>query len=166
MYKHNICEALYALPSGRVVARRRTVIKPVSIVLLGIALLLIDHFAVEQRGEALSLSLILAGITLLIYGIARFFVTLTSKESIPYDSTRSSYLRYRERYYDRSLLAALCQAIDSGDTKALELMPTTNVSAILLAQYRSGDGSIEAYAIYEYVEEEYRAVGEPKIIER
>ena len=165
MNKQDICEALYALPTGRVVARRQTIIKPLIISLLGLVLLFIDWFAIEQRGEALSLTLILVGITLLIYGAVRIIAIPLNKECVPYDNKRGCYLLYRERYYDRTLLPALQRAVDIGDLRALEDMPTTNISAVVLSEYRSRDGSLIAYGIYEYVEEDYRAVGKPKIIE-
>ena len=166
MNLHDICEALYALPSGRVVARRRIITKALATMLLGVALLITNIFAVEDSAGALSMTLMVVGISLAAYGLIRCIVIASSKECIPYDTKRGEYMRYRERYYDRALLTPLRQALDAGDVGSLDDMPTTNIAAITVAEYRTSDGSLAAYAIYEYHESGNERVSDIRIVER
>ena len=91
MNLHDICEALYALPSGRVVARRRTITKALATMLLGVALWITNIFAVEDSAGALSMTLMVVGISLAAYGLIRCIVIASSKESVPYDTKRGEY---------------------------------------------------------------------------
>ena len=56
----DICEALYALPGGVVEPRRRPIVKPLAIAILGIVLLAIDIVAVDDESDALSMLLIVS----------------------------------------------------------------------------------------------------------
>ena len=61
----DICEALYALPGGVVEPRRRPIVKPMAIAILGIVLLAIDIVAVAEESDALSMMLIVSGIVMM-----------------------------------------------------------------------------------------------------
>lgn len=166
MNLQDICEALYALPSRRVVARRRTVTKALATILLGVALLVINFCLVEDGSGSMSMTLMVVGISLAAYGLIRCIILATSKQTVPYDTKSRSYMRYRERYYDRALLAPLRQALESGDVGSLDNMPTTNIAAITVAEYRTSDGSLAAFAIYEYHESGNERISDIRIVER
>lgn len=166
MYTQNICEALYALPSQRVQPRRKPYIKPAATALLGIVLLVINSLCVSDSAGAISMTLLVLGITLILYGGIVVIYRLSNSESVPYDTKSSCFLKYRERYFDRMLLDALQRAVERNDIKAIDDMPTTNVSAITLLEYRTKDGSLQAYSIYEYAEFEHRPIGKVHIFER
>ena len=164
--KQTLCEALYALPEGGVVARRRTIYKPLVAVLAGIALLIINFVAIDDKSGALSMLLLVVGAVSLVYGAVAVVLRLVGSERVPYDSVDNCYMRYRERYYDRALLEPLRRAIERGDAKAIEQMPTTNVSAVVLVEYRTPSRRMTAYALYEYVEFENRLIFGPVVHRR
>ena len=158
MISHDICEALYALPDGGVEPRRRSVLSPIAIAILGLALMLIYALGIEDDAGAVGMILMVSGITMLLYGVLVTITRLCSEPNTPYHKG-SGYMRYRERYYDRSLVVELTKAVNSNDANAINKLPTTNISGVTLAEYRTKDGSIVAYAIYEYIDFAPRLVG-------
>lgn len=161
--KQMLCEALYALPEGDVVARRQTIYKPLMAIVLGVALLAVNVALVEDKAGALSMTLLVAGGVLAIYGAVAMLLRLCGSERVPYNVGANRYMRYRERYYERALLASLSRAVERGDSAAIDLLPTTNVSAIVLVEYRTPGNTLTAYAIYEYAEYEHRLLAGPFI---
>ena len=165
MDRNIICEALYALPEGRVVARRKSIVSPLFTAIVGIVLLVINFTLIDDSAGALAMTLMVAGITMIAYGLIVSIARACSSASIPYDTKSKRYMKYRERYFERTMLNPLRKAIANGDNEALETMPTTNVSAITLAEYYTPDGKLAAYAIYEYADMDVqRIVGDVHIV--
>lgn len=166
MLTEDICKALYALPGGVVKPRRRSAVMPVIITLIGVALLVINFVAVEDSAGATAMTLVTAGVILFGYGVVATIARIRSTSTVPYDEEAKCYMRYRERYYDHELLPAVRKAISTNDTEGLEKLPTSNVSAIILIEYRTPGGRRAAYALYEYKEFAYRLIEPPVIITR
>ena len=53
---------------------------------------------------------------------------------------------------------------ECGDIEAIETMPTTNIAAVTLVEYRSSRR--RAYALYQYGEAEYKPLSEPVVVDR
>lgn len=166
MIPNNICEALYALPGGVVEPRRQPICKPVMAAIVGAVLLIINLLAIDDKSGALGMTLMVAGITMLIFGIILTAVRLTSDKRVPYHTPTKRYMCYRERYYDRAQLEMLKKYVASGDRMMINSLQTGNVAAITLVEYSSADDSLVAYALYEYFEFDNRLIGEIKIIRR
>lgn len=163
MNTDNICKALYALPGGVVTSRRQSSTTPIMIAVVGIALLVINYAMLSEAPESLSMLMLTVGIGLLLYGSLVAVMRQISPKQVPYDNRSHSYFKYKERYFERELVAPLQQALGRGDTAAIDEMPTTNIAAITLVEYRSKSG-IRAYCLYEYGESEYRPLGKPTIL--
>ena len=164
--KQTLCEALYALPEGDVVARRRTIYMPLAAVVAGIALLITNYTSVDDKAGALSMIMLVAGFVLLIYGAVAIILRLVGGECVPCHTGEGGYMHYRERYFDRALLGPLSRAIEHGDVEAIEQMPTTNISAVVLAEYSTSSRHIVSYALYEYADFENRLILGPKVHRR
>ena len=164
MNTENICKALYALPGGVVTPKPESIARQVIVAGLGIALLIFNYTLVDDSAETLSMALLTLGIGMILYGVVVGVVRHSSHREVPYDNEARSYMRYRERYYDRELVAPIRSALERGDFEAIALMPTTNVAAMVLVEYSSNQR--QAYALYEYGESEYRPIGTPKIENR
>lgn len=164
MNTENICKALYALPGGAVAPRKESVATPVILAIVGIVLLVVNSTVLGDGAETLSMALLCAGIALIIYGIIAVMMRLNSSRQVPYDCEAKAYMKCRERYYDRELVSALRKAIEQGDIEAIDSMPTTNIAAVTLVEYRSS--CRRAYGLYEYGEAEYRPLSEPKVINK
>lgn len=162
MIAHEICEALYALPGGVVEPRRRSIFKPVMFAIIGVVLLIINVVAV-YNSDALSMFLIVAGMSLLGYGVVVGVMRMVSDERVPYHTASHRYMRYKESFYDRQQLAALQRAVAMGDESAIAVIEKSDIAVITLVSYSSSDGSIVGYALYEYVDMESRIIGKPTI---
>lgn len=160
----DICEALYALPGGVVVARRRSMMKPIVYLCLGIVLCIINFVAVEDKNGALGMLLMVCGISLVAYGIFAIIARFADSEGVPYDTEARRYMVRRERYFDHELLKPLSDAVARGDREAIDSMPTTNVARLTLVEYRTPGTNRTAWAIYEYVDFSNRLYGEVKIL--
>ena len=161
MNRENIYKALYALPQGVVTPKRESIAREVMILVLGIALLTINFMLVDQSADTLSMALLTVGVGMMLYGIVVAAVRVGNRREVPYDNEAKSFMKYRERYYDRGFIEPITRALERGDYEAIEIMPTTNSAAVMLVEYRSAKR--RAYALYEYGEEEYRAIGKPYI---
>lgn len=165
MNKKDICEALYALPGGVVEARRRPVFKPAAVALAGAVLLITDIVAVDSSSSGnLSAGLLLVGSILFLAGAIVVAVRLCGSARTPYYVPDGTYLRRRERYYDREHAAELRRAVAACDTAAIDKIPESNVSAVTLVEYCSAKSDLRAFCIYEYAEFELRAIGEVQIV--
>lgn len=160
----DICEALYALPGGVVVSRRRSLLKPIAYLCAGIVLFIINLVAVEDKNGALGMLLMVGGIALAAYGIFAIIACFAASEGVPYDTEARRYMVRRERYYDHELLKPLSDAVARGDKEAIDSMPTTNVARLTLVEYRTPGTGRTAWAIYEYVDFANRLYGEVKIV--
>lgn len=164
MNTENICKALYALPGGVVTPKRESIATQIIVALVGVAILVVNSLLVDDSAETLSMALLTLGIGMILYGVVVGVVRHSSHRNVPYDNQAKCFMRYRERYYDRELVAPIRPALERGDFEAIALMPTTNVAAIVLVEYSSKQR--KAYALYEYGESEYRPIGTPKIENR
>lgn len=162
----DICEALYALPGGVVIPRRRPIVKPMAIAIMGLVLLAINIVAVAEESDALSMLLVVVGIALVCYGAVVSIVRLCGDDRVPYHHPSRGYMSRTERYYRRDQLFYLEAALARGDRATIDAMPTTNVAMVTLVGYHAADDSLDAYALYEYVDMETRMIGDVKIMKR
>ena len=161
MNTDNICKALYALPQGVVTPKRESIAREIIVLILGIALLTINSMFVDQSAEKLSMALLTIGVGMILYGIVVALIRASRRREVPYDNEAKCFMKYRERYYDRGFIEPITRALERGDYEAIEIIPTTNIAAVMLVEYRSAKR--RAYALYEYSEEEYRLISKPHI---
>ncbi len=162
MNTENICKALYALPEGAITPKRESIASQVIVALMGVALLIVNFLLVDESADTLSMALLTIGIGMVLYGVVVAAVRRNSLREVPYDNEAKSYMKYRERYYDRAFVTPILAALERGDIEAIDTMPTTNIAAITLVEYRSRN--CKAYALYEYGEAEYNPIGNPTVI--
>lgn len=165
MITHDICKALYALPSGRVVARRRQLALPMAFIIVGAVLLTLYFTLLSKNTEALGMTILVTGLATLLYGTLTIIMRMASNDTEPYDVMTGGYMKYHERYYDHAQKALLVAALKSGDMQRIDILQTSNISALTLAEYRTKDGSLRALALYEYIDYEDRLVSEVTIID-
>lgn len=164
MNTDNICKVLYTLPEGAVTPKRESVTSQIIIALVGVVLLTINFLLGDKLAETLSMLLLTLGVGMVLYGIVVGAVRLNSAREVPYDNEAKRYMKYRERYYDRTFVAPILASLECGDIEAIDIMPTTNIAAVTLVEYRSKHRV--AYGLYEYSDSEYKPIGKPKVITR
>ena len=166
MIRYEICEALYALPNGVVQPRRRSVVKPLCIALAGVAVVVANVMFTGFSNDTLSMLLTVVGASLMLYGLVVTMMRVAGDERVPYHTPSNRYMEYRERCYSREELAELTDAIANHDTARIDNIKTSSISAITLAECSTKDGTLVAYALYEYDNYEDRLVGKVKIIHK
>ncbi len=163
MIRQEICEALYALPNGVVQPRRRPITRPVITAIVGIALLIAALLMPSTKEGTLEMALIVGGGVLMLYGLCVVMIRYINHDTVPYHTPSKSYMSYRERYYTLDKAAELKAAIADKDYNRLEAIETSNISALIVAECRTKDGSIVALALYEYAIFEHLMVGKVAI---
>ena len=109
--------------------------------------------------------LIVVGGALLLYALGVIMVRMINHDTVPYHTPSKSYMSYRERYYTHDKAAELKAAIADKDYNRLEAVETSNISALIVAECRTRDGSIVALALYEYAIFEHLMVDKVAIIQ-
>lgn len=149
------------MPNGVVTPKRESIATQIIVLVVGIALLTANFLFVDDSADTISMALLTLGIGMALYGIVVATIRHNSQHQVPYDNEVGCYMKYRERYYDRGLVAPIVFALERGDYEAIDIMPTTNIAAVVLVEYRSKYR--RAYALYEYAEDEYRPISKPHI---
>ncbi len=166
MDKRTICEALYALPSGAVVRRKKSVLPSIVVIVAGVAGIVLYYMMRDNLSNNLASSLILSAGGVLLVGLLMLSTALTDKEGRPVLSQTGEPLRYTERYYPIERKAEVRQLIEDGSLKRLLSVADGSVSGIAVAIYHTSDLRIVAAQAYEYVDFEYRPVSSVKVIEK
>lgn len=166
MIRQDICEALYALPNGVVQPRRRSVVRPLCITLIGVAVMVANVIFTGFSNDTLSMLLVVVGVSLVLYGIIAIMMRMVGDERVPYHTPSRCYMKYRERYYSHEKLAELESALSVQDIEHIDSIETSSISAITLAECTTKDSAMVAYALYEYDNYEDRLVGKVKIIRK
>ena len=122
-------EALYASCSD-IVARRKSIVLPLLVITLGIALPLISMIIFEgPEFDDLNSSIVLIGIALAVGGGIWLLGRLVGTGE-PYHTAKRSFLETKTLSYDRSRRSEVLNAIGSGDINRLLAIPTCEVSAL------------------------------------
>lgn len=158
------CEELYASHGDVIIARRRSVIAPMLITVAGAALLVLNALLPGRcrtgesafgaracgcrRGDSRDSDAVGA-----VFG-----------SGVPYHKGCRSYLRGEVLMFDESRRRQVLEAVAAGDAGALLAIPRRNVSSVSVLFYSTPDGSFVAMQPFEYVDLEYRPLGDIKVV--
>lgn len=148
-------EALYASCSD-IVARRKSIVLPLLVIALGIALPLISMMIFEgPEFDDLNSSIVLIGIALAVGGGIWLLGRLVGTGE-PYHTAKRRFLETKTLSYDRFRRSEVLNAIGSGDINRLLAIPTCEVSALCVMITMLHDKSFAAAQAFEYAELEYK----------
>lgn len=155
MNKMKFYEALYA-SSQSIVARRRTIVLPILVIVAGIVLpfVCMSIFG-DAKYDDLNSSMVLIGIALAVGGGVWLLGRLVGSGE-PYHKDKGCFLTTRTLSFDRSRRLEVLNAIGSGDAAKLFALPTCEVSALCVMVSHTADNSFVAAQAFEYAELEYR----------
>jgi hypothetical protein len=136
------------------------------IALAGVAVVVANVMFTGFSNDTLSMLLTVVGASLMLYGLVVTMMRVAGDERVPYHTPSNRYMEYREHCYSREELAELTDAIAKHDTARIDNIKTSSISAITLAECSTKDGTLVAYALYEYDNYEDRPVGKVKIIHK
>ena len=139
-----------------IVARRKSVVLPFIVILVGIALPLLSMNILTDSGfDDINSAIVLLGIGLAVGGGIWLLGRVTGKGE-PYHTAKKQFLECTTLAFDRSRRSEVINAIGSGDTAKLFAIPTCEVSALCVMVSHTADNSFVAAQAFEYAELEYR----------
>lgn len=164
MDKNKICEAMYALPSGVVVKRRKSLLVPVVLTLVGVALIVLNNLVGDSLGNDLSSSVIFVGGMLAMVGVVLILLRVLGASGVPFHRDGRSYLRYDELTFERGIRSDVLACVNGGAIDDLLKIPRSQVPSVTVALYRTPDNRFAAMQAFEYADLEYKPLSELKII--
>lgn len=165
MNRFKFFEALYA-SCDSVVARRKGVILPLIVIIIGVALPLISTKVLSTpEYDDINSTIILAGIAIAVIGGVWLLGRATGSGE-PYHTQSRAFLNTRTLAFDRSRRSEILNAIGSGDITKLLAIPTCEVSALCVMVSLLPDNSFAAAQAFEYAELEYKELCPVTVMKR
>ena len=167
MSKYDMCEALYALPGGVVVKRRKPIAMPAALLVAGVALLVINS-QIEASAEMMNLksALVLFGAVMAVVGAVILVLRMMGGAGAPYHSADGCYLKCKELKFNKEKSAQLRDLVNRGDFTTLRSLPEDGVSAVTVVMYSSPRSGFCAAQVFEYFELELRAVSQLRVTDK
>ena len=167
MSKYDMCEALYALPGGVVVKRRKPIAMPTALLVAGVALLIINS-QIEASAEMMNLksALVLFGAVAAVVGAVIMVLRMMGGAGVPYHAADGCYLKCKELKFNKEKSAHLRDLVNRGDFTTLRSLPEDGVSAVTVVMYSSPRSGFCAAQVFEYFELELRAVSQLKVTDK
>ena len=166
MDKNKICEALYALPAGVVVKRRKPMLLPAVLFLAGAALIVVNNIYGAGLTNNLRSAMVFTGGILAVAGMIAAAAQTFGSGGVPFHREIRSYLRYEELYFDRGARGEVMQSVEDGAVERLLGMEHAQVPAVAVAVYRTPDNRFAAMQAFEYAELEYKPLTRLKIVDK
>ena len=159
MSKYDMCEALYALPGGVVVKRRKPIAVPALLLAAGVAILVINS-QIEASAEMMNLksALVLFGAVAAVVGAVMLALRLTGSSGAPYHAADGCYLQCKELKFNKEKSAQLRDLVNRGDFATLRSIGQSDISALTVIEYSSPKSRVVACQAFEYLELELRPV--------
>jgi len=160
MNKKEMCERLCALSENEVVKYRKPLAVPLVVAAAGAGMLAVNALLPGGRWVDLKWALAFVGGCLLLVGVVVAFVRLFGSGGVPYRPRTGEYLRYEELYFPKERMREAVRCSSEGNIEALRRMDHAAVPAVVVSVYSTKDGSLVACQPFEYVELEYRPLGD------
>ena len=147
-------EAIYASSNGVVVEHRKSIIAPIVVIVVGIALFVANSL-ISNSAETTDLksTLILAGAFVVGIGAILLCVRLFGA-GIPYHTTDKCYLVCKQYSFAREQKGAVVKAIENCDRLALDALEESDIAGVTVLCYhspRSKYCAMQAFAYDEFV---------------
>lgn len=165
MNKMKFYEALYT-SCDMIVARRKSVVLPFIVILVGIALPLLSMNILTDPGfDDINSAIVLLGIGLAVGGGIWLLGRVTGKGE-PYHTAKKQFLECTTLAFDRSRRSEVISAIAKADADKLLSIPTCDVSALCVMVAHLKDNSFVAAQAFEYAELEYKELSGVKVLKK
>ena len=135
MDRNKICEAMYALPGGVVVKRRKSQLR---------ALVVVNNMYGAELTNNMRSAIVFIGGLLILSGMVMAAIQLFGSGGVPFHKDKHCYLVFEELYFDRGVRADVVQSVEDGAVDRLLGLARANVPALTVALYRTPDNSFAA----------------------
>ena len=156
-------EALYASSNGVIVERRKSIVMPLVILLIGILFLAVNSF-VKAGDDTNNLKsfLVLAGGLVTLVGVAYCAVNIFGGGA-PYHMVDKCFL-IREQYaFDRSQIKDVQMAVERCDKEALDAIEESDIAGISVVCYYSPKSDYCAMQAFAYEDFVYNSISKLSI---
>ncbi len=160
----DINEAIYASSNGVVVERRKTIIVPILVLILGVAMLALNYY-IENGADSNNLksTLMLAGGCVTVLGLILSGIAIFG-EGRPYHTLDKKYLALKQYSFDRSCQAEVVKVVDACDRKRLDTIEESDVAGVIVICYYSAKGAFVAMQAFLYEDFDYKPITSLKIV--
>jgi hypothetical protein len=158
-----IYEAIYASSNGVIVERRKSIVVPILLILVGVALFVLNYF-IDNGADANNLksSIVLVGAGLMLLGGLLGGIAIFG-EGLPYHKADKCFLVRKQYSFDHSQQQEVKSAVNSGDKSKLDAVKESDIAGILAVCYYSPKGNFTAMQAFAYDELDYKPITEVKI---
>lgn len=164
MDKKEMCERLCVLSNNEIVKRRKPLRGPIVWTVAGAVLLAVNGWLDDDVWGDLKAVLVLVGGVALAVGVGLMLARTFGAACVPYSVRTGKYLRYRELYFPKQQMREVMRLCAAGDVGALRSMEQSSVPAVVVALYATDDDRLAACQPFEYIELEYRPLGEMTLV--
>ena len=166
MAKYNMCEALYALPGGKITPHKKPITMPLLTTLAGVAMLVINGWGLAGVDSPnLKSALVLFGATFVLVGGAILIARLAGKSTMPYHKGDGCFLKREELKLKKEQKSTALELLRKGDFTNLRQIPSEGVSAVVVEIYSSPKSGYAAAQAFEYIDLELQPASELKVFE-
>ena len=165
MAKYDMCEALYALPEGKIQPRRKPIAMPLMITLAGAAMVAVNIWVLAGYDiPNLKSALVLFGWVGIMVGGAMLASRLSGKSLAPYHKEDGCFLRREKLKFNKDQKTTVLELVGKGDFTTLRSLPEDGVSAVTVVIYSSPRSKFCAAQVFEYIDLELQPVDDLKIV--
>lgn len=165
MKNYDMCEALYALPSGIVRAHRRPVTLPLLIAVAGIVMLAVNTaLPADAEYANLKSAIILFGAVFVVFGIAVSIIRFSGNSRRPWHIEDGCFLKKEELKFVKERSKQVRDLVNKGDFSTLRSLPEDGISAVTVVIYSSPRSGFCAAQVFEYVDLELQPVSDIKVV--
>ncbi len=163
MDKNQICEALYALPSGVVIKRHKPVFSWSLILLAGAALLALNTMIEGVEYNNIKSAIVFIGSILALTGGIMIIIRLLGSGGEPYYKPARKFMQYREMYFPHNKAGEILKCINEQKHSELRAIPQIDIPSVAVIMYHTDDDALVACQAFEYIDLDYRPLCELKI---
>ena len=103
MDRNKICEAMYALPGGVVVKRRKSQLRAAVLFIAGVALVVVNNMYGAELTNNMRSAIVFIGGLLILSGMVMAAIQLFGSGGVPFHKDKHCYLVFEELYFDRGV---------------------------------------------------------------
>lgn len=151
-------EALYASSNGAIVERRKGVVVPIIILLVGIAMLVANAFLPDNpEMNNLKSTIVLMGGLVTLVGVVYVALCLFGR-GVPYHKEDRCNLQYKQYAFERALQSRVVAAVEKCDKIALDALEESDVAGVTVVCYYSPKSNYCIMQAFAYDDFTYQSI--------
>ncbi len=166
MNDSNICKAMYALPDGAIVRRRKSVSTYALLLGAGFLMILFSDLDTGLLPHNISFGILSLGVLLMILSGLILFIRLAQKRGTPCLQKTGERLIRREYGFDLKDRDEILSQIERGDIQGLASRKESAVHSLIVTLYRTADNSFAAVQAFEYTDLAFQPATDIRIIRK